>query len=187
MVAQHGGMDEAPPSVHVAHGKLDKCWRAGTKDLARDYEDVANRVCACTTSDCLRLTRLELDTLAETKYRGLTLDDFAANPKATEAVLRVKICVAKLTMPAGPALELFTSTTDAMCACQDFACTQAVTKQREAALSKYVDIDGDVDRDKLTMLNVRWCGCLEKAMTAELKAQSPAPNLTSVSVSTNCR
>ena len=187
MVTDHGGFDDAPEGVHVAHGKFDKCWRDGTKDIGRDFTQLAQSICSCTTSDCLRLAQIEQSTMVNGKYRDNLDAELAASPVATGAVARAQACIAKVTMPAAAAIEVFTSSTDAMCACTDMACVGAVMKQREAAMSKWIDIDASVDRDLVATLAARWCDCMEKALITEVKGKSPAPSLTSVSVDVNCR
>jgi hypothetical protein len=187
MVTEHGGIDDAPPGVHTAHGKFDRCWRDGTKDIARDFEHVAQTICTCATADCLRLAKIELAGYADGKYREDFDAQVRASERATVAMRRTAECVAKVTMPADLAMTVISTTTEAMCACRDLACAQSVMKQREAAMAKYIDIDGAVDTTKLATYASRWCGCLEKVATEEIRNMSPVPALTSVNVSMSCR
>jgi hypothetical protein len=188
MVTKHGGFDDAPQGVHVAHGKFDKCWREGTRDVSRDFENLAQMICSCTTSECLRLATIEQNVLLG-KYRETLAADLQTNSRLGVALLHAGQCIAKVTMPAADAIELFTRSSDAMCSCTDLACAGLVMKQRDAALARWVDIDGAVDRDQLGAQQSRFCDCWEKAAIAEVTGKSPVPALTvtSVSVDFKCR
>jgi len=186
MAAKQGGMDDAPEGVHTAHGKFDLCWRDGTKDITRDFEHLAQLICSCTTAECLRLATIETNTLVGGKYRENLAADLAASPGAGAAMTRASECISKVTMSATAAIELFTTSSDAMCGCADFACVGVVMKQRDAALSKWIDIDGAVDRDQLATQQRRWCDCMEKAAIAEVRGKTPVPSLTSISVDLKC-
>ncbi len=187
IMTKHGGFDDAPQGVHVAHGKFDTCWRDGTRDIGRDFERLAQTICSCTKSECLRLAQIEQASLVNGKYRDNLDAELAASPVATAAVVRANACLAKVMMPAALAVEVFTTSTHAMCACKDMACAASVMKQREAALSKWIDMDPSVDRTSIANLASRWCDCMERVAVAEIKGMSPVPTFTSVSVDLNCR
>jgi hypothetical protein len=186
MVGAHGGLDDAPPGVHTAHGKFDKCWREGTLDIGRDFTHVADTICTCSTAECLRLARIEMAGLVDGKYR----DDFEAkllgNATAKTAAERAAGCIDKLVMPAAAALAAIEAAADAACACKDLACTQAAMGQRDKAMAGYVDIDPSIDTTKVKAATDRMCGCFAKAIGAEMKNLSPVPALTSVNVSMKC-
>ena len=186
LLAKHGGIDDAPPIVHAAHGKFDRCWRDGTHDLERDLEHAAQRVCTCTTSECLRLAKIELAGLVDGKYRENLEAELQAHPKAAAATARAAACLEKVTMPAADALAMMDQLTGAMCTCTDFACVQAVFKQRVSAMGHYLEIDPAVDADQVRDFTTRFCGCMEKAAADAVKSMSPVPSLTRVDVSLSC-
>jgi hypothetical protein len=183
---EHGGMDEVPPSVHVAHGKFDKCWREGTRDIGRDFEQAAQNVCTCTTSECLRLGKIEIAGLTDGKYRENLDAQLAASPNAVAASKRAVDCITKATMPAGEALAMFDRITTSMCACKDFNCVSAVYGQRSTAMGSYLEIDETIDATKVAEFKTKFCGCLEKAATDSIKNLSPVPSATSVDLSMKC-
>lgn len=187
MLAAHGGLDEAPPGVHTAHGKFDQCWRDGTRDIARDFDYVAQKLCTCGTAECLRLVKIEIQGLVDGKYREDLDAQVAAQPAAKAAMERVAQCIAKVTMPAKEAMEVIERTTNEMCECKDLACAQVVMKQRASAFERYVDIADGIDRNKVADETTRWCNCLEKAAKEELENMSPVPALTTVDVNMKCR
>ncbi len=183
---QHGGMDEAPPSVHAAHGTFDRCWREGTRDITRDFEHAAQAICTCATAECLRLAKIELAGLVDGKYRENLDQQFLANPDALVAANRAGDCIHKATMPAAEALAVLERTTDAMCACTDFGCAQAAMQDRAKSTQSYLDIDPALDATQVSDLGARWCKCLEKVAANEIKNLSPMPSLTSVDISMKC-
>jgi hypothetical protein len=54
LVAEHGGLDESPADVHVAHGEFAQCYQGGTSDPVRDLGAVAHRMCGCATEGCVK-------------------------------------------------------------------------------------------------------------------------------------
>jgi len=183
---EHGGMDDAPASVHVAHGKFDKCWRDGTKDIERDFEAAAQKICTCTTSDCLRTARIEMATLSDGKYRENLDAELAAHPKATTAAMRAATCIRKVTMPAADAVAAMEHRADSMCGCKDVACAASVEKQ-PTGMENYLEVDASVDVTKVEAARARYCGCWENAIKEEIKAMTPVPGLTSVRINLDMR
>jgi hypothetical protein len=56
--AEHGGLDESPADVHHAHGEFEECYRAGTRDPARDLEVIVRRMCSCSDEACVKQTMI---------------------------------------------------------------------------------------------------------------------------------
>jgi hypothetical protein len=192
VLAAHGGLDEAPPNVHTAHGKFDTCWRDGTRDIARDFDYVAQKLCVCATPECLRLVKIEIQGLIDGKYREDFETQIAAQPAAKASLERVAQCIKKVTMPAKDAMDVITRTTNEMCECKDFACAQVVQKQRAAEFGKYVDVEETIDRNKVAEETTRWCGCMEKLVKEAAKeaAQNFSPlaaTSVDISVDMKCR
>jgi hypothetical protein len=190
MLAAHGGLDEAPPNVHTAHGKFETCWRDGTRDIVRDFDYAAQKICSCGTAECLRLVKIEIQGLVDGKYREDLDGHVAVDPKAKASMDRVTQCIAKATMPAKDAMDVITRTTNEMCECKDVPCAQVVMKLRAAEFSKYVDVEDTLDRNKVADETTRWCGCLEKVVKAAAKeaAQDISPlAATSIDVSVNMK
>ena len=176
--ADHGGLDEAPPDVQTAHGGFDRCWRAGTRDPARDAAASADEICACTTSECVRTWKLDAMHLFD-KY-GIADGDGLGS-----AWQRATACKANVTLAGSAALALVTSAADAMCACKDLDCVQDAQSTSGSAMGRYLDIEsGDISAGELAAQSQRFCGCLGNAIAGSLAGALP---LTSVSVSLNCK
>ena len=179
----HGGVDEAPPAVQAAHGAFDTCWRAGTKDLARDLEAAATEVCACATTACVGAWKLGLVKL-DGKYGA---DLRAANgAREAAALARMTQCHDAVTIAGAQLLAVVTKSADAMCACDKLECAQGVMAQRGDALGKYLDIDADAAAsDQMEGQQKRYCDCLGKAIGNELANALPVP--AKVDMSIKCR
>jgi hypothetical protein len=122
MEADHGGIDEAPPSVQTAHGELDKCWREGTRDLARDLRGVADAVCRCRDNACIQDYRLRLVQI-EDKY-GVDTKSSQLEPAAAAQVARADQCIADVTIPGDDYITELRGYTAALCACDDEECAK---------------------------------------------------------------
>jgi hypothetical protein len=125
MVAKHGGLDEVPPSVHVAHGELDACWRDGTEDLGRDLTDAADAVCTCTKTACIDAYRLQVLHLGD-KYRVDLTGAAATLPDAARAPMtRANACVEAVTISADEFLAAMKTRTAAVCKCEALDCVRS--------------------------------------------------------------
>lgn len=62
--AKHGGLDESPAEVHIAHGEFARCYQDGTRDPVRDLKTIARRLCGCATEACVKqsmIARLQFE------------------------------------------------------------------------------------------------------------------------------
>ena len=186
---EHGGMDDAPPGVQAAHGDFDKCWRDGTKDPARDLEQLATTACDCADSACLARWKLDAMRLAD-KYEVVDLEELAkASAPATASYARAKKCVADVTIAGSALVAIVEKATDDMCKCDNVGCAQTVMKERSDALSKYLEVDGlDAVQPRLDALQPKYCQCLGDLVAKEVaETLNPFPPATKIDVTMNCK
>ncbi|HEY3804092.1 MAG TPA: hypothetical protein VGL61_15860 [Kofleriaceae bacterium] len=185
--AEHGGIDDAPPDVQVAHGAFDACWRKGTHDPARDAEASAGEICGCTTGDCVQ--KWKLDTMHMFDKYGVPDGDtlVQVTPAAGSAWQRAVACKATVTIAGSAALAMMTGWADAVCACKDLDCAQHAAAARGSA--SWLDIDyGEVTETQLGAELQRYCGCYGNALGKELTKALPVPaSMLSVSMQMDCR
>lgn len=88
LVAEHGGLDNSPAEVHVAHGELEQCYQAGTRDPVRDLEVVVRKLCGCATEACVKqamIARLEYSDKYGSPAKGDVSSDKLAGLEAEYA------------------------------------------------------------------------------------------------------
>jgi hypothetical protein len=163
----HGGIDDAPPSVQIAHGELDKCWREGTYDLARDVTSAVDAVCACSESACIDLYRLDVIHISQ-KYKVDLSSPDALDPASRESVARASACIAKVSIPAEEYLSAYQGRADAVCKCETRHCAET-SPRIDFGERFYVDLaavkaEADVAAEK-------YCDCMFGFVAKELKAE----------------
>jgi hypothetical protein len=169
LVAEHGGFDEVPLSVHEAHKGFDPCWRAGTADLARDLSKAADAVCRCSDNECVQTYREGLVKL-EDKY-GTNFQPPLADKLTQEAqneIARATECLAAISIPGEEYLAFIEKTTEGICACDALECMQKILLERRAKFKGYVFVDGLVAiQSRLDVSNANYCQCLGKTVAQE--------------------
>ncbi len=162
LVADHGGFDEVPLSVHEAHKGFDPCWRAGTADLARDLAKATDAVCRCADAPCVQNYREGLVRL-EDKY-GTNFEQPFSSDVSTEArteIVRADECLAAISIPGEEYLAYMEETTIAVCACSELDCLQKVLGERMEKLKGHIFVDSLASiQQQLDILNQRYCTCL---------------------------
>jgi hypothetical protein len=183
--ADHGGIDEAPPDVQTAHGDFDRCWRAGTRDPARDAAASADEICGCTTSKCVNEWKLDAMHMFD-KYNVASGDGLAQlSPAAGSAWQRAAACKASVTISGGDAVTAMKSVADLACACKDLDCVQRTLQRSTGSGSgDYLVIEtDDADDAQIRVEQRRMCDCLVNAFGQQLAQALPNASL---SMSASC-
>jgi hypothetical protein len=186
--ADHGGMDEAPPGVQKAHGDLDKCWRDGTKDAARDMNAIADAVCGCADGACLR--QFEMDEMhIAGKYEQVDVTDVAAMaPGATAALARARKCVEDVTIAGDAFLAIEVKLSDTVCGCDNLGCAQSAMKEASDGYGKFLRVSGlDDIQPKLDALQPKYCQCLGDLINKEMAGSLMNPFPMKIEATITCR
>lgn len=186
----HGGMDEAPASVHEAHGVFDTCWRNGTKDPVRDATTIATQVCDCRDTPCIRTWRLAtlhtLDKYGVTDAEALTTVP-GATPAVAAALERGARCLDAVTIKGDALLAIVDKAATEMCTCKDAACAQTAMATRGKALANYLEVaDLASVQDRVDSANARFCKCMGTVMATEI-ADKMLPFRAKIDVDVSCR
>jgi hypothetical protein len=170
METEHGGIDEAPPSVQTAHGELDQCWREGTADIGRDLADAADAVCRCTDDACIEHYRVQVVQI-EDKY-GTDTHGGGLDAGAKAEVDRADACLAAVTIDATEYLTAMTAATTALCKCEDPECvvTELSRDPRSFGDRFYLAEAASIETP-LADLSAKYCECYKIAKTKVLKDQ----------------
>jgi len=168
MVAQHGGLDDAPASVHQGKAKLEVCWKEIARDLALELGDLEKTICECKSSVCADEYSQRLDVLTA-KYSAADPNALRDVPEATpesKAVLdRIARCLSDKTISAADYLAKTEAIGDELCACQDGECTKAAVRKRFAIFDAFLFIDEDADLAVRThAAESRVCKCMADAL-----------------------
>jgi hypothetical protein len=186
MEAEHGGIDEAPPSVQTAHGELDKCWREGTHDLARDLRGAADAVCRCRDDACIDAYRLTLVQI-EDKY---TVDTRSSQIEAAARaeVDRADQCIADVTIDGEEYLTALKDYTDELCKCDDEVCAKTqITRAPPVFGDRFHIADAAAIRGAFDAISTGYCNCFKVVRDKVLKDLPDRDKLqTKVSVIMQC-
>lgn len=159
-IADHGGIAEAPPGAQVAFQKLETCWHAITRDLARDLGDAADRACACTTGGCWEAELAALD------HKYGALDDLRSTAEWTPAVdgahARITACLQKKTIASADYLALLQGLADTTCGCTTAACSDEQMSAFETKIGAYVNV-GSGHESEIAALKDKLCHCVAVA------------------------
>jgi hypothetical protein len=164
MEAEHGGIDDAPPSVQVAHGELDKCWREGTLDLGRDLGDAADAVCKCADSECVNLYKISVMRLQE-KYRVDLAAPAGLEPGPREAAARADACIAKVSIPVEELVQAYQRRAATMCRCETLHCAETSEKLDFGA--RFYVANMDRAQTDVEMASDRYCSCLSEILAKD--------------------
>lgn len=168
METEHGGIDDAPPSVQTAHGELDQCWRDGTADIARDLADAADAACRCTEPACIEHYRVEVVQI-EDKY-GTDIHGAGLDAGAKAEVDRADACLAAVTITADDYLEAMTAAANALCKCEDPECVKAeLVRDPRAFGDRFYVADLSSIESTLNDVKFKYCDCYKIAKTKVLK------------------
>lgn len=168
--AAHGGIDDAPPSVQVAHGELDRCWREGTLDLGRDLGDAVDQVCQCREPECINLYRIQLVKLQE-KYKIDLGSPDELDPATRETTARASVCIAKVSVPADEYLQAFQRRADTVCRCDTRHCVE--TSARVDFGDRFYVADEQSVATDVELARDRYCSCMGGIVAKEHKDDPP--------------
>ena len=175
MVADHGGIDEAPPSVHEAHGEFEQCWRSGTKDIARDLSDAADAVCKCRETACINAYNVQLIHIGD-RYRANLDAPATLDERARPALERGKACVAAVTVPADEYVEIIARTTKQFCECGAVDCIRTVYKDRSKAFGdRFIIGDKEQVKPRVEKIREAYCRCLTTAISKGIESKTLKP------------
>jgi hypothetical protein len=164
MIAAHGGIEEAPPSVHEHTQKLEACWVATTLDLARDLGTSADEICGCDSTSCVGRWYESLEKLS-IRYGTSDPDELrhAGDARATAAWERAAGCLAGMTISSADYLAVITRTNAELCACTLPDCAKAALATNDAALAKFhvVAPDAGLTRE-VDAARAEQCKCAKK-------------------------
>lgn len=170
METEHGGIDDAPPSVQTAHGELDTCWREGTADIGRDLAVAADAACKCTDTTCIEGYRLQVVQI-EDKY-GVDTHGKGLDPAARPEVERADACLAAVTISASDYLESLTAATDALCKCEDEDCVKSeISRDPRQFGDRFYVPDIATIESAIEDIKFKYCDCYRIAKTKVLKDQ----------------
>jgi len=159
-IAEHGGIADAPPTAQTAFQKLETCWHALTRDLARDLGEAADRACACTTASCWETELSAVD------HKYGAFDDLRGTAEWTPAVdatyTRMTACLAKKTMPSADYVAALQSLVDTMCGCTTAACSDAQMSGFETKVGAYLNV-GTGHESEIAALKDKLCHCVAVA------------------------
>jgi len=188
MEQDHGGIDEMPPSVQVAHGELERCWREGTRDLGRDLKVAAEQVCRCADVACIDAYRRELVQL-ESKYGVNTREPQRLGAGPREELDRAAACIAGFTSPAEEYLEAMRGVAKTLCTCDSLECWQkavdapAPTFGDRFYVAELAAIDGE-----LGVVAAKYCDCFDDVADSGAKDKVTLPRSpTSMPIRMGCR
>lgn len=187
-LADHGGFDEVPISVHEAHNKFDVCWRAGTTDLARDLAKHADAICRCSDSACVQAFR-EGMVMLEDKYS--TNFEPPLREKLDQEILkeldRGEQCFGALSIPGKEYAAYMQQSSDAVCACGELECMQKVLQERLAKFKGRFFVDSLPEfQSELDASNSKYCGCIGKNVAKELSDELHAGIPLHLNVTVEC-
>jgi hypothetical protein len=186
MEAEHGGIDEAPPSVQTAHGELDKCWREGTHDLARDLRGATETLCRCRDNACIEAYKLQLVQI-EDKYSVDTRSPQLEGAARTE-VDRANQCIADVTIPSEDFLAALGSYTEELCKCEDEQCAKTqIARSPPAFGDRFHIADIRAIQAQFDEVSAAYCECFRIVRDKVLKDMPDHDKLqTKVSMMMHC-
>jgi hypothetical protein len=169
----HGGIDALPPDAYAAHAKLDRCWREGTMDLARDLAFATTQLCTCHDSSCIRQAMGEIDRVGD-KYRNAPIPA-GAEAKVRETQRELEGCEAEK-IASGPVLvPKLEEIAQQACACRSAGCANGAMKRFDSASAGilFVRHEGDTE-GRLRRAKEDLCTCTAKlGIAAALPGVSP--------------
>ena len=188
MEADHGGLDDAPPSVQTAHGEFEQCWRGGTQDMARDLADASDAVCKCTDTKCVNTHRIELIHIGD-RYKVNLDDPSTLDARARAAFDRGQKCLAAVTVPGDEYLDILARTTKQFCDCGALDCIRAVFRDRAKLFGeRFVIGDLDAVRPQAERFKQQYCRCLSDAVNKGIEAKTIKPDVAAkIDVAFNCQ
>lgn len=168
MLADHGGLDDAPASVHESKTQFKGCWKDIARDLALDLEEVADTICECKDTACAETYGEKLDAVVA-KYSNSGVEGLHISPDATDesrAVhARIVGCVAAKTIPAADYLATIEAIADELCACQADDCTKGAIRKRWNAFPEYLFVGQDPALSgRIEAADKRMCKCMADAL-----------------------
>lgn len=191
LIDQHGGLDEAPPSVHAHTAELAVCFENISHDLARDLGRLADKICGCTDSWCGDAFLEERERMTE-KYGAVShsglLDSDEADDASRAAYHRMEGCVADRTIAGARYAELLRGNTDDLCGCQDQACSKQAIGALDDVYAQYywIDADDSVQAD-VAALKVRYCECFTDALKRGFDVKLTSKITAFVTVDADCQ
>jgi hypothetical protein len=191
VVDDHGGLEEAPPSVHAHTAELAVCFVRISHDLARDLGALADQVCGCTDSWCGDQFLAERERMTE-KYGAVShsglLDADGADDRSRAAYHRMEACVADRTIAGARYAEMLRANTDQLCGCQDQTCSKQAIGALDDVYQQYywVDADDSVQAD-IAAQNARYCECFSDALKRGFDVQLTSKISAFVTVDMDCR
>jgi hypothetical protein len=164
VLAAHGGIEAAPPSVHAHKSELEACWLATSRDLGRDLGAAADAICACDTTECVGEWSGGMDRLA-VKYGVADRDQLrdGADATASAAWDRAARCVAAMTITGADYLAALEHENAELCACSLPDCAKTAIDKTNAALAKYLIVAPDPALgDAVVRAEAQRCKCAKK-------------------------
>jgi hypothetical protein len=178
MIAAHGGIEEAPPSIHENLTRFEACFLTTSHDLARDLAAQADVICGCATTACVGDWWQQMWSLADKYGAGhpdMLRDTHGSDPTSTAAFDRLAACNTAVQVSSEDYLAILTTANDELCACTLPECGKAAIAKSDAILGKYLVVVQDSSLDsQIAAAEAKRCKCAKKfPPTTEIDTEFP--------------
>ena len=168
LLEEMGGFDEAPSAVHVSHREFDACWRAGTEDLGRDLEELAEGVCRCAENECWDGFETGVARMQD-RYDvdARDPDDFQGDDRTVAE--RLAECATARELDAATYVAYLEGHQARVCACESLACYRRVNETFQEQLDGRLTVpDRETQADAIATAHEAVCRCFGVLAQREL-------------------